>query len=183
MLRKIGVELVLGVAGGGELRQNVGRLGKREIIIDVVADAREGYAPRGGVTGIGEGRDGELEIGVGERIGVLPRLQFGCGVFGGLQAIGVDALEISDRRSGARVAGAAVDPQRREAAIAIEGLDRVALVLAIEITAALVGEEIAQLLGDTRVRGGKRSRDRRLDEILAGIDRRRGSLLLGLRWR
>ena len=66
---------------------------------------------------------GELELGLGQRVGGDCRLEIRRRIVVRIEADAVDLREIGDRRLGARVGGAIGDPQRRVVARLVERLD------------------------------------------------------------
>src|SRR6266851_2406420 len=107
------------VGGIRDAAEDVRRLGQRLRQLDVAAHAGVRKAPGLQVPRIGENRAGELELGLGQRIGSetgkIRRL-----VIAGLEAVGVGALQAGDDRSGARILDAFVEPERREIAVLVE---------------------------------------------------------------
>ncbi len=108
----------------------------------------------------GENDVGELEVGLGERLG----RRVGEGrrlVVGRLETVGVGGLHAGDNRGGARIHDALVEPDRREIAALIEGHHRFPLFLDGEELVGLRGEKVADLLGGRavgRVERGERIR-------------------------
>ena len=130
------------------------------------------------MAGIGEHRAGEPELGLGQCVGSeageARRL-----VVAGLEAVGIGVLHARDHGFGAGILDALVEPERREVAVLVERLDRLALLLGGEELVAPRGQEVADLLGDRAVGGVERGqrirRDDRLDRglLLGGGGRAR----------
>ncbi|MEI9805667.1 MAG: hypothetical protein WDN48_16240 [Pseudolabrys sp.] len=108
------------------------------------------------MAGVGHNRIGELDVAVGQRLGVRQRAEIRHRVVGRVEAFGSGILQPCHRGPGLRRQLAVADPQRRVAARGVELFDRLAFRLAFDLTVELAGDDAAQLVGDLRVAGGKR---------------------------
>jgi hypothetical protein len=118
--------------------------------LDVLADARLRETPGLQMARESEHRHRELELGFCECIsahGVEAREL----VVLEIEAIGIGHAQPFDRRLGARIDDAALEPQRSEIVVLIEGLDDAALFPVREDPIDLGSQEIAHLFGDRAI--------------------------------
>ena len=139
--------------------------------LDVAADPGIGETPGLHMAGIGEHGLGELELGLGQRLG--PRAC--CGkirrlVVAEIEAVRLGVLEARNGRFRARILDAPVEPKRREIAVLIERLDCRALFLAGKNPVRFRRQQIANLFRNRAIGGIERSH---------GVRRRRRLLRCG----
>src|SRR5262245_45717900 len=118
-----------GIARCRKLRERVTRIREIEVIVNVTADAGVVHPTAVGVTNIIEDRVREAELGLGERLRIrCAKIRYR--IIRRVQAIVAGSGEMLDRVFGASGAGALLDPERREAAVAIKYFDRLAILAA-----------------------------------------------------
>ena len=115
------------------------------------------------MTRVGQHHLGQLQFGLGLRVGAGEIGKIRDLVVAGIEAVGVGGLQARDDRPGARRLDALVEPQRRQIAALIERFDGRALLLGGEYPVVLGSEQIANLLGDRPVGGIERSERIRRD--------------------
>ena len=82
----------------GDAGQHVGRVGLGQIVDDVAGDAAVVHAAAHGVAGEGQHRVGELDLGLGQRVGLHAGLDLRHRIVARIEAVGVDAGEIGRGR-------------------------------------------------------------------------------------
>ena len=100
---------------------------------------------------ISENRSGQLDFGIRQRRRVADGGEIRHRIIGGIESVGIDMAEISDRRSGAVIGLAVGDPDRRVVAAGIESIDLRADLLVADDLVELAAGEIVQLIGDRRI--------------------------------
>ena len=164
------VERRVGVVGVRDLLEHVGRLRQMVAVFDFDRNAGRRDAADRQVTGKGQHRIGELDVAVGERLRPGEAAELRHRIIGRVEPFGGGVLEPRDHGLGARRELAIADPQRRVAARGVERLDRLALGHAIDALLDLLGgDEVAQLVGDLRVAGGKYLVEQAPDGAVAGV--------------
>src|SRR5262249_4171825 len=136
-LRKLGLERLVAwvrwvegikgrgrVLGLGDLGDDVGRLGRRQVVDDVGADPCGVNAPDLGVTRIGQDRIGELDVRLSEGVGALSeRLEIRGRIVTRVEPVFGGSMETGNYRLGARRRRAVFDPQRGMVPRRIERFD------------------------------------------------------------
>jgi hypothetical protein len=125
---------------------------------DVVTDAGEGDAAGLRLAREGQRRVGELELGLGERVGAHVALERRRRIIGRIEAGLIGMGEIVDRRFGTRGGRAVMRPDRCEVMRLVEGFDPGAIGLAADDSLELLAaDDLAQFVGDgsiVRAAGG-----------------------------
>ena len=124
------------------------------------------------VMGVPDDRRGQPDLGFSEAGCVAERRKVRRRIVGGVEAVGIDVLEIGDRRLGAGIRLTVGDPQRRIASPGIECVDGGPILLDADDAVEFAAREIVQLFGDGGVRTaccrGRGGRLRRRGSIRAG---------------
>ena len=172
VVRLVGSERLAHVAGAEHGGENVRRVRRFEIIQDVAAHARPMDPAHLRVMGVPDDRRGQPDLGFREAGCVAERRKVRSRIVGGVEAVGIDVLEIGDRRLGAGIRLAVGDPQRRIAPPGIECVDGGPILLDADDAVEFAAREIVQLFGDGGVRTaccrGRGGRLRRRGSIRAG---------------
>ncbi len=174
-MRLVGIERGGDVACADDGGQNVGRLRRLLVVFDVGADARPVHAADCGVMRVSDDRHGQLDLGIGESCRIADRREIRHRIVGGIEPVGIDMAEISDRRIGARIGLAVGDPDRRVVAAGIERVDLTADLLVADDVVEFAAGEIVQLVGDRRIAATTATR------LLPGLVRRLPQALPGMR--
>ncbi len=152
--RVVAVERRGGVGRGRDLGEHLVGVDRMFGIENVAADLRPVHAAALGMACIVEHAGGELQLGIGQRIGRGGAGEIWHRIVGGVEAVGGRVLQPCDDALGRRGQVAGLGPDRREIARAIKLLDRRALVLAVEMARGLGADDVPELVRDRLVGGG-----------------------------
>ena len=173
LMRRIeAVERGVDVAGVRNTFENVGGLGRARAVIDFRDDAVRRDAAGRKMTGEGQNRLRQPDIGGGERVGGGSACEVRRRIIGRVERVGPGILQAGDRRLGVAGETVVANPDRCELARRVIAFQRLALGRIFDALVETL-DQLAQTVGDLAVVGGKRFFER-AGGRLAGIDRHGG---------